>query len=57
MGKALNDPARPFVAILGGAKVSDKIGVIENLIDKVDSLVIGGGMAYTFFKAKGWTVG
>ncbi len=57
MGKALNDPARPFVAILGGAKVSDKIGVIENLIDKVDCLVIGGGMAYTFFKAKGWTVG
>ena len=57
MGKALNDPARPFVAILGGAKVSDKIGVIENLIDKVDSLVIGGGMAYTFFKAKGWSVG
>ena len=57
MGKALNDPARPFVAILGGAKVSDKIGVIENLIDKVDSLIIGGGMAYTFFKAKGWTVG
>ena len=57
MGKALNDPARPFVAILGGAKVSDKIGVIENLIDKVDSPVIGGGMAYTFFKAKGWTVG
>ena len=57
MGKALNDPARPFVAILGGAKVSDKIGVIENLIDKVDSLVIGGGMAYTFFKAKGWNVG
>ena len=57
MGKANNDPARPFVAILGGAKVSDKIGVIENLIDKVDSLVIGGGMAYTFFKAKGWNVG
>ncbi len=57
MGKALNDPARPFVAILGGAKVSDKIGVIENLIDKVDSLIIGGGMAYTFFKAKGWSVG
>ncbi len=57
MGKALNDPARPFVAILGGAKVSDKIGVIENLIDKVDSLVIGGGMAYTFLKAKGYNIG
>lgn len=57
MGKALNAPARPFVAILGGAKVSDKIGVIENLIDKVDSLVIGGGMAYTFFKAMGYSIG
>ena len=57
MGKALNDPARPFVAILGGAKVSDKIGVIENLIDKVDTLIIGGGMAYTFIKAMGNNVG
>ena len=57
MGKALEDPARPFVAILGGAKVSDKIGVINNLIDKVDTLIIGGGMAYTFFKAEGKSVG
>ncbi len=57
MGKALADPARPFVAILGGAKVSDKIGVINNLIDKVDTLIIGGGMAYTFFKAAGHDVG
>ena len=57
MGKALADPARPFVAILGGAKVSDKIGVINNLIDKVDTLIIGGGMAYTFFKAAGNDVG
>jgi 3-phosphoglycerate kinase len=57
MGKALDNPERPFVAILGGAKVSDKISVIENLIDKVDTLIIGGGMAYTFFKAKGYGVG
>lgn len=57
MGKALNDPKRPFVAILGGAKVSDKIGVINNLIDKVDTLIIGGGMAYTFIKANGYEVG
>ena len=57
MGKALNNPARPFVAILGGAKVSDKIGVINNLINKVDTLIIGGGMAYTFNVAKGLTIG
>ena len=57
MGGALNNPKRPLVAILGGAKVSDKIGVIENLIEKVDTLIVGGGMAYTFFKAKGYTVG
>ena len=57
MGKALADPARPFVSILGGAKVSDKIGVINNLLEKVDTLIIGGGMAYTFFAAQGHTVG
>ena len=57
MGKALAEPARPFVAILGGAKVSDKIGVINNLLEKVDTLIIGGGMAYTFFKAAGHDVG
>ncbi|MBR6739544.1 MAG: phosphoglycerate kinase [Clostridia bacterium] len=57
MGKALNDPKRPFVAILGGAKVSDKIGVINNLLEKVDTLIIGGGMAYTFVKAMGGNIG
>jgi phosphoglycerate kinase len=57
MGGALSNPARPFVAILGGAKVSDKIGVINNLIEKVDTLIIGGGMAYTFMKALGYSVG
>ena len=57
MGGALTEPKRPFVAILGGAKVSDKIGVIKNLIGKVDTLIIGGGMAYTFFKALGKNIG
>ena len=57
MGKALEDPARPFVAILGGAKVSDKIAVIENLLNKADTIIIGGGMAYTFIKALGHNVG
>jgi 3-phosphoglycerate kinase len=57
MGSALENPARPFVAILGGAKVKDKIGVISHLLDKVDSLVIGGGMAYTFQKALGGKIG
>lgn len=57
IGGALENPKRPFVAILGGAKVSDKIGVINNLIDKVDTLIIGGGMAYTFFAAKGYGTG
>lgn len=57
IGKALDDPARPFIAILGGAKVSDKIGVIENLLTKVDCLIIGGGMANTFVKAQGFEMG
>jgi phosphoglycerate kinase len=57
MGKALEAPVRPFVAILGGAKVSDKIGVINNLLEKVDRLIIGGGMAYTFMKAQGLNIG
>ncbi|HAB00669.1 MAG TPA: phosphoglycerate kinase [Ruminococcaceae bacterium] len=57
MGKALENPVRPFVAILGGAKVSDKIGVINNLLEKVDTLIIGGGMAYTFTKALGYSIG
>ena len=57
LGNAVNNPERPFVAILGGAKVSSKISVIENLLDKVDTLIIGGGMSYTFSKAQGGSVG
>ena len=57
MGKALDDPKRPFVAVLGGAKVSDKIGVINNLLEKADTIIIGGGMAYTFAKAQGGSIG
>ena len=57
LGNAVNNPVRPFVAILGGAKVSDKSNVINNLLEKVDTLIIGGGMAYTFFKAMGYNIG
>lgn len=57
MGRALENPDKPFVAILGGAKVSDKISVIENLLDKVDTILIGGGMSYTFLKAQGYDIG
>ena len=57
LGNAVEHPVRPFVAILGGAKVSDKLAVVRNLLDKVDTLIIGGGMAYTFFKAQGFEVG
>ena len=57
LGNAVNSPVRPFVAILGGAKVADKLNVIDNLLNKVDTLIIGGGMAYTFLKAKGYEVG
>ena len=57
LGDNLNNPERPFVAILGGAKVSDKIKVIENLLEKVDSIIIGGGMTYTFLKAMGYEIG
>lgn len=57
MGDAVDNPVRPFVAILGGAKVSDKIGVIDHLLDKADKIIIGGGMAYTFYAAKGIKTG
>ena len=57
LGNAVNNPVRPFVAILGGAKVADKLNVISNLLEKCDTLIIGGGMAYTFLKAKGCEVG
>lgn len=57
LGDAVNNPVRPFVAILGGAKVSDKINVINNLLDKVDTIIIGGGMAFTFLKAQGYSIG
>lgn len=57
LGKALSNPERPFTAIIGGAKVKDKIGVIENLLEKVDNLIIGGGLAYTFVKAQGYEIG
>lgn len=57
LGKALSNPERPFTAIIGGAKVKDKIGVIDNLLDKVDNLIIGGGLAYTFVKAQGHEIG
>lgn len=57
LGKALSNPERPFTAIIGGAKVKDKIGVIENLLEKVDHLIIGGGLSYTFVKAQGYSVG
>lgn len=57
LGKALSNPERPFTAIIGGAKVKDKIGVIENLLEKVDNLIIGGGLAYTFIKAQGHEIG
>ena len=57
LGKAVENPVRPFVAILGGAKVADKLNVIDNLLEKADTLIIGGGMAYTFLKAQGYEIG
>ena len=57
LGEAVNNPVRPFVAILGGSKVSDKIAVINNLLEKVNTIIIGGGMAYTFLKAQGYEIG
>ncbi|MBF6634229.1 MAG: phosphoglycerate kinase, partial [Planococcus sp. (in: Bacteria)] len=57
LGKALSEPDRPFTAIIGGAKVKDKIGVIDHLLDKVDNLLIGGGLSYTFIKAQGYEIG
>ena len=57
LGKALSNPERPFTAIIGGAKVKDKIGVIDHLLDIVDNLIIGGGLAYTFIKAQGHEIG
>ena len=57
LGKALSNPERPFTAIIGGAKVKDKIGVIDHLLDKVDNLIIGGGLSYTFSKAQGYEIG
>ena len=57
LSQALDNPTRPFTAVVGGAKVSSKIGVLENLLDKVDNMIIGGGMAYTFLKAQGYEIG
>ena len=57
LGNAVENPVRPFVAILGGAKVADKLNVISNLLEKCDTLIIGGGMAYTFLKAQGYEIG
>ena len=57
LGNAVENPERPFVAILGGAKVADKLAVIDNLLEKCDTLIIGGGMAFTFLKAQGYEIG